>query len=328
MDLIKRYVYAVTRSLPEKQRLDVARELRSDIEAMVMDRAAGKKVTEQHARAVLVELGDPAVFAYQYQEPKKYLIGPLFFDTYLALLKTLLFIVPAIVAIITLIGSLYESLAFEKILVNTVGAAVEVAVHVAFWTTLIFIVVDRSGNTKAQLVGRDVMSSAWSPDDLPKLPKNRQIPKSETINGIVWSLVATIAVLWQVPAIHMHFGPNVPYFFSEDMWPGWILALLAVTVFSLLGEIVRHSIGTWNKVTVGLITVVNSLVIAYFASLLIFVNSIVNGLYADELVRVTHNASMSYVIEVAVRLALFSLIVFAVYEIGMAWVKYKKQGEE
>ena len=58
-ELIARYVYAVTRELPENQRLDIDKELRSLIEDMLDERCSGSDPAITDIEAVLSELGNP-----------------------------------------------------------------------------------------------------------------------------------------------------------------------------------------------------------------------------------------------------------------------------
>lgn len=67
MDLIKRYVYAVTKELPESQREEIRLELTSLIEDMVQERGEGS------VESILLELGDPKRLAEKYREKPKYI---------------------------------------------------------------------------------------------------------------------------------------------------------------------------------------------------------------------------------------------------------------
>ena len=78
----ERYIYAVTRRLPKKQRREVALELEELISDMLED---GGTIEE-----VLVRLGDPAAFAKKYQDGARCLIGPAYFDNYIWLLRIVL----------------------------------------------------------------------------------------------------------------------------------------------------------------------------------------------------------------------------------------------
>ena len=59
MELIERYIYAVSRRLPVSQRADIEQELRTLIEDMIQERCHGEAGQEQ-IMALLKELGDPA----------------------------------------------------------------------------------------------------------------------------------------------------------------------------------------------------------------------------------------------------------------------------
>ena len=59
MEIVERYIYAVTRRLPAKAREEVAIELRGLIEDLLEEKAQGTQVSKEHVRSVLMELGDP-----------------------------------------------------------------------------------------------------------------------------------------------------------------------------------------------------------------------------------------------------------------------------
>ena len=85
MDLIDIYIQEVTRRLPEKNRADIALELRSTIEDMLPD-----EYGENEVKIVLEKLGNPVVLASQYQNRPMYLIGPAYFTVYMSLLKMII----------------------------------------------------------------------------------------------------------------------------------------------------------------------------------------------------------------------------------------------
>lgn len=89
MELIDRYVYAVTRNLPQKQRADVERELRTLIKNK-MNEHADTESDEKSAEKVLLELGDPIILAEKYSNNKKFIIGPQNYHNYLLVLKIVL----------------------------------------------------------------------------------------------------------------------------------------------------------------------------------------------------------------------------------------------
>lgn len=79
MEMIERYIYAVTQKLPQSQREDIAVELRGLIEDMVEERV-GDTADEKVVEEVLLELGSPREMALKYTGKKRYLIGPELFE--------------------------------------------------------------------------------------------------------------------------------------------------------------------------------------------------------------------------------------------------------
>ena len=80
MKLIEIYIQEVTRRLPEKMRKDIALELRSTIEDMLLGNDS-----EEDVKRVLNQLGNPAVLANGYKDQPMHLIGPRYFDVYVSL---------------------------------------------------------------------------------------------------------------------------------------------------------------------------------------------------------------------------------------------------
>ena len=67
MDLVDRYIYAVTQKLPQAQRRDIADELHGLIEDMRDERAETSKTSENDIEEVLLELGNPRELADKYR---------------------------------------------------------------------------------------------------------------------------------------------------------------------------------------------------------------------------------------------------------------------
>lgn len=323
MILVDRYVYDVTRQLPEKQRDDVARELKTEILEMVDGEAKGKKPTKKHEYDVLLRLGRPSQLADSYRDRPRYVIGPEYYESYVELLKTLLVVVLPIIAFLTFTTQLMVSR--DSIVVNFIqaaGASFEVGLHIFFWTTAIFFVLDKT------LAGtRYREEKEWTPDALPKMPPKQEISRAESYFGIAWSLLAIIATLLQFPAIHQTLQSNVPLFFAPGLWPGWLIGLLVVSVLSLAAEIVKMVAGGWTKLSVLAISFVNVAAAAFFVSAYYLVKPIVNPEFI-ELIEKTfhaHNATGSFDVGIAIFVAI--VVAICVWEIAEAVYKYKKGGK-
>ncbi|MCL2655496.1 MAG: hypothetical protein FWD65_07400, partial [Coriobacteriia bacterium] len=98
-DLIARYIYAVTRYLPEKTRADVDQELDGLISDMLSERCGDVTPTDKDIRIVLIELGSPEELAAKYSgEEGGALISGGYFILYKRILRFLLPVVALAVA--------------------------------------------------------------------------------------------------------------------------------------------------------------------------------------------------------------------------------------
>lgn len=150
MSLIDMYVQEVAKRLPEKNREDITLELRSTIEDMLPD-----DYNEDDVKSVLEKLGSPVSLANGYLDRPMHLIGPRYFDVYTTLLKM---IIP-IAAVIALIAMVAENFigytgnqavldVILKLIGKGIGEIVEVGLHVFFWLTLVFAVLERTDKEK------------------------------------------------------------------------------------------------------------------------------------------------------------------------------------
>src|SRR5512138_2735071 len=99
--MIAAYVNEVGRRLPEKQRADIEREIRSMIEDTLEDesQAQGRPADEEMVVAVLKRLGPPEKLAASYAPPR-YLVGPELYPSYVLILKLVLGIVLAVMVVV------------------------------------------------------------------------------------------------------------------------------------------------------------------------------------------------------------------------------------
>jgi hypothetical protein len=237
-NLPERYAYAVTQCLPQAQRDDVAKELLATIEDMAADRAKTGEPIEADYRAVLKELGNPETLARKYTATRRYLIGPKWFDAYWKLLVTLISIVPVIVAaVVSVVEIAQGNQSIIQSLLKGIGTGFGAIVHIGFWTTVVFAVLERT--TKPQ-----DMTAEWKPEDLPEVPKypNRQISIIES--GFAAGFVA-LAAIWL--AVHPFINAkNGETLFSATIGMEWVIAIFAIIGLAFLHDLWKLKVGNWT----------------------------------------------------------------------------------
>lgn len=193
MRIIDVYIQEVTRRLPEKMRTDIALELRSTIEDMLPE-----QYSEEDAKQVINQLGNPAVLANGYKDEPMHLIGPRYFDVYVSLLKMIVPIA-VIITLITVITKYIVSYNGEEAILMSVlsifGESIwsifNAAIQVFFWATLTFAIIERVDKDKEQQPLTASMQK-WTADDLknvPYIPKKRAISKFEVFGSLLWTAI-------------------------------------------------------------------------------------------------------------------------------------------
>ncbi|MER2007700.1 MAG: hypothetical protein ABS939_09635 [Psychrobacillus sp.] len=193
MKNIEIYIQEVTRRLPEKMRSDIALELRSTIEDMLPE-----KYNEEDVKDVLNQLGNPSVLANGYKDQPMHLIGPRYFDVYVSLLKMIVPIA-AFIALITVITEHIIVYSGEGAILNSVLAIIgegiwtmiAVGIHVFFWLTIIFAMIDRVEKDKEPHPLNSSLKK-WTADDLeniPYIPKKKAISKFEVFGSLLWTAI-------------------------------------------------------------------------------------------------------------------------------------------
>lgn len=231
--LTDRYVHAATRWLPGRTRNEVAAELRERIGDTVAARGGG----EQAERETLEELGDPLRVAVDYTGREPALIGPRLFVPWLRVTTILIAVVAPLVTAITVIVGAFEGDSIGSIVGGGVWTLIEMAVHLAFWTTLVFAVLDWMGTSVGDV-------DTWSVDQLPE--PDTGTGTADLVAGLILLPAFAAMLIWQ------HFGS--PFFkdgeripmADPDLW-SWYLPLVLVTlVLELVHLVWIHRTGyTW-----------------------------------------------------------------------------------
>ncbi|MFD4960549.1 permease prefix domain 1-containing protein [Microbacterium sp. NPDC058389] len=235
--LTDRYVDAAMRTVREDQRADLATELRGSIDDQIEARIAEGADPESAERAVLTNLGDPDLLAAGYTGRQLHLIGPRYYLDWWRLLKLLLWIVLPCAAFGVALGQVLSGATVGETIGSAVVAVLTAALHVTFWTTLVFVVLERTGHESME-------TGPWTPDRLPE-PRQRGAGLGDMIASIAFLLIMAGVVLWD------HFIGLVPTepglsFLDDGLWPWWITALFAVMALEAVLAIAVYGVGRWT----------------------------------------------------------------------------------
>ncbi|XFA99178.1 hypothetical protein ACAG96_01020 [Candidatus Izemoplasma sp. B36] len=261
-NLIERYIYDVIRRLPEDKREDIKEELTSNIYEMLSDNPS-----EEEVKKVLESLGHPRILANKYREQKRYLIGPVWFDDYLLVLK----IAFAVVAIITGISSGIGR-AINPESVTIIGILFEVVFYTFFdilnallavfaIVTIIFMVIERFSKG-----GHHIAFDVYK---LPKLPKAKQmeIKRTSAIASVIITFIVGVVIIY-----FLYTGKSIAGYFDGDgqfnqmtnfLNHDVVMSIFALIVISIIAnialEVVKLLSGRWT---------VNVLLVHIFVKLL------------------------------------------------------------
>lgn len=259
--LTDRYVAATLRSVPEKSRADIERELRASIGDAIDARVGRGEGREAAKVAVLTELGNPSRLAAEYSGPPRSLIGPNVFHSYVRTLSVVLtFTVPASWSLLLAVWVAGGDSLPTALLTASVGAMF-VGLMAAFWTTVGYAVVDRSEEARKEMAAAfGVTPGGWTPDRLPATASIRPIRVNDAVEAIVGGTIgiAMIFVQRSVSPFSDASGHVIPVL-NPDLWSFWIPVALAIAVAWIGAEFVMLARGAW---TAQIALVISALAIA------------------------------------------------------------------
>jgi hypothetical protein len=244
--IVERYIYAVTKRLPENMRAEVKEELHANITDML-----SKNPTDEEIDKVLHELGHPRELAKNYRGEERYVISPLFFDDYLQVLKIVTIILLAVSltfgtfdAIIHVEASTVFLMIAEvigKILSNVFGAFI----HAFAWVTLIFWGIDYAARQKKL--------PDWKLSDLPDLPtpQTTKISKVESLLGLILGTAfSAIFIIFLTRYIHLigiyENGEMVAQIFNKQVTDRFIVFFIISAVIGIAVNLLKLHHGEWK----------------------------------------------------------------------------------
>lgn len=266
-ELVERYLYDVTRRLPEKQRKDIEEELRTLIEDMAEERREREEEPECVMEKVLEELGAPAKLAAKYRGEKEHLIGGEYYASYCQILKIVLvcvgagMVLSALVSVIVTASTesmdgFIRSVQGGMLNLGTIPAAL---VQAFGWVTLVFFLLERN-QVKLQQT-----EEPWQVSRLPRIPCEKAvISRGDAVAGLFFGMVFFVIFLC-IPEYLGFWVKNgngemisVPLF-NMQIW-NKLLPLLVVSFgLGIVDDFVKLVVGHYNLLVMGVSVVCSTI---------------------------------------------------------------------
>ncbi|MCO8276559.1 permease prefix domain 1-containing protein [Actinoplanes sp. TRM 88003] len=233
--LVDRYVYTALRRVPEQQRADIDRELRASIDDAVDARVEAGESREAAIETTLLELGDPDRLADSYAGRRNFLIGPELYGVWRRIMMMLFTtILPIVVVAVAVIELFADDVTVGSVIGAIVTSTIGVSVHMAFWTTGVFAVIERTGLGQAELKGK------WSLADLPKYERGA-LSRLDFAGTLVWPVLAIAALVLQ------QFTFTDEPLLDPANWSFWWPALIVLTALKGVWALWVYRLGRWTR---------------------------------------------------------------------------------
>lgn len=265
--LTDRYLYAATRSVPEKNRADLAAELEASITDAIDARVDAGEPRDAAERAVLTEMGDPDRLAADYTDRPSFLIGPRYYFEWLRLVKILFAIVLPLAVLGVGLGQLLSGAGVGALIGTLVVSIITISLHLVFWPTLVFALLERNPGS-SRLETTRAAAGPWAQWSLDRLPDIRPqgLGTADLVASLTYVALLAAALLWdQFVGFVFIDGQGVPLI-DPALWSFWIPVILAALVGEVIFAIVLFRTGRWTP----WLAVINAVLALVFAVPLIW----------------------------------------------------------
>ncbi len=197
MDLLERYLFAVSQQLPRNMREDVTAELRSLLLDMIENK--GDVADDTAVVAILQEFGSPDAVAASYRPQPQYLIGPDFYPGYLKIVQIVtgaMSIAFFVLFILSLINGGRGWLALGQTFIDIFPSYISTLLTGVGMVTIIFALLERYAPDTAVSLNAELATeeAEWDPRQLPAISPDRQIDRFELITEIIFTFLAMVFV--------------------------------------------------------------------------------------------------------------------------------------
>lgn len=283
MNYIDRYIYAVVKYLPEKEREEIARELRANIEDMLEG-----DHTDENTKRVLEEMGSPYDLAISYMGKDNYIIGPRVYHAYLEVMKVIVVVALVLGVVIFAIdlitkGSEIESLGdVISVIIGGFGTIFSVLLGFAFWVTLFFVIIERTDSYDEIRSSIDKPFNVSNLKDVPSVSR-KKISKAEMIITMVFTIFTIYIFLFRNDLIAIYSRGQEPIrAFNADAVSRYMFIVLLAGAFSVFVSTLKLIYGRWNEV-LGVLSAVDALISLGVTALILLSREIINPEFIDYL---------------------------------------------
>jgi hypothetical protein len=249
---IDRYVAQVGRSLPQKKRTDIEKEIRSLIEDMLEDRsqAEGREADEAMTLAVLKEMGEPEKVAAGYL-PEKYLIGPQIYPLFMLVLKIVLLVLAG-VALFGLVVSIGKEAMQPLDVLKMSGKAfldyTSTALQALGNIVLVFAIIQWAWPK----VKVDLHDGEWNPRELEPVEDPLRVNRFEMLWNIIFALIGLLLFNFYSEYVGIYSNTDGVWSFQPVLAEGFFDYLPwfnAIWILTILLNVVLLRRGRWDTIT-------------------------------------------------------------------------------
>ena len=237
--LIERYIYTVTKAMPDKIKEDVSNEIRTLIDDIIKERFSNSEYKINDIKNILMEIGNPYELACKYDtDYNKCLIGYPYYIYYKLVLKIVLSSTFLGIMVSSIINILINNEAFNFI---NIASDIFTALLLAFsFVTLIFVFISNKNI--------DFSSIAIDFDNLPK-PPNKKINLHTSIIKISAAIIFLLLLLLSPNIFSIKIDNEYFAFFNTDIIKDSFLFPLIFIVMLISREIIKMFSNAYNKKT-------------------------------------------------------------------------------
>lgn len=308
--LTERYIAATVKSLPPAAQADVRAELTASIADAIEARLEQGATHTDAERTVLTDLGDPAILAAGYADRKLQLIGPRYYLTWLRLLKLLLIIVPVCAVGGVALGQALAAAPIGTIIGQAITVGISVVVHLCFWVTIVFVVLERTGADTG---------TRWHVDQLPEPAPSTG--RTDLIAAFVLTGLFAGAILWDQLFGFVRVDDETLPLLNPGLWPWAIAGLLVLIGLEAVLAVVLYVRGRWG-IGIAVANTVLALLFAAWAMLLFSRQELVNPEFLH--VVFTQNNVDADTLRILAVLLGFGIVGCAAWDIIDGWLKTRR----